>query len=174
MLKLIWKGTSNLAKKNLIVLTLYRQPGQENLCKFLEILEKWLEKYDKRSNEIIITGDLNLDLLKYETHSYTSEYLDLLISHELLPVITKPTRIKHTSATLIDHIFCKLMDLHAGILVTELSGSHGFTDHYPTFCIIETGKKVKARGKQITKKYFTHEGHRTRREGLRRENSKLG
>ena len=158
------------SKKNLIVLTLYRQPGQENLNKFLEILEKWLEKYDKRSNEIIITGDFNLDLLKYETHSSTSEYLDLMITHELLPVITKPTRIKHSSATLIDHFFCKLTDLHSGILVSELSGSHGFTDHYPIFCIIETGRKAKVNGKQFTRKYFTHKGHRSRREGLRREN----
>ena len=157
-------------KKNLIVLTVYRQPGQENLSKFLEILERWLEKYDRRSNEIILTGDFNLDLLNYETHRCTSEYLDLLITHELLPVITKPTRIKHSSATLIDHMFCKLTDLHSGILVSELSGSHGFTDHYPTFCILETGRKAKLGSKMVTKKYFSHEGHKARREGLRREN----
>ena len=57
-------------KKNLIILTVYRQPskpgepGRKNLKQFLETMQKWLEKFDKRGNEIMITGDLNLDLLK--------------------------------------------------------------------------------------------------------------
>ena len=156
-------------KKNLIILTVYRQPGQENLKNFLELLEKWLDKYDKRSNEIIITGDMNLDLLKFETHNKTSEYLDLMTMHGLLPIITKPTRIKHSSATLIDHIFSKQTDTSSGILLSELSGSHGFTDHYPIFCILEKGLKSKDVSKQITSKFFTREGHRLRRIGLRQE-----
>ena len=94
-------------KKDLLVLTVYRQPGQENLGKFLEILEKWLNQYDRKQNEILLTGDFNLDLLKHETHAQTSQYLDIMISHGLLPMITKPTRIQHQSATLIDHIFTK-------------------------------------------------------------------
>ena len=65
--KLTIKGVN----KDLIVLTVYRQPGHEKLREFLELLEKWLEKYDKGSNEKIITGDLNLDLLKFETHHLT-------------------------------------------------------------------------------------------------------
>ena len=34
-------------KKNLIILTLYRQPGNENLDKFFSLLKKWLEKLIK-------------------------------------------------------------------------------------------------------------------------------
>ena len=48
--KLIINGEN----KNLIVLTVYRQPGHENLREFFELFEKWLAKYDKGSNEIII------------------------------------------------------------------------------------------------------------------------
>ena len=65
------------AKKDLVILTLYRQPGNANLDKFLESIQKWLTQYDKRTNEILITGDMNLDLLKFETHSPTSDYLDI-------------------------------------------------------------------------------------------------
>ena len=128
--------------KNLIILTVYRQPGDGNLRRFLDLLQNWLQTYDKRSNEIIITGDFNLDLLRYEIHQSTSEYLDLMISHGLLPAITKPTRIKHQSATLIDHIFLGKTELESGILVSELAGSHGYTDHYPVISFIPTKQKI--------------------------------
>ena len=158
------------AKKNLLILTVYRQPGNEHIHTFFDILEAWLDTYDKRSNEIVITGDLNLDLLKYQSHEKTTQYLDLMLSHTLSPMITKPTRIKHTSATLIDHIFTKITDSHGGILLTELSGSHGFTDHYPVFVVIEKGKSEKKTNKTTTRRYFTRQGHKTRRDGLKKEN----
>ena len=156
-------------KKDLLVLTVYRQPGQENLSKFFEILQQWLDNHDKRHNEIIITGDFNLDLLKYQMHEQTSQYLDIMVSHGLSPVITKPTRIQHRSATLIDHIFTKISDVLSGIIVTELAGSHGYTDHYPIFIFIEK-KKAEKRFKKVTQEYFTREGHKKRRDGLRNEN----
>ena len=79
---------------SLIILTLYRQPNDNNTNQFLELLEEWLCQFDKKSNELVITGDMNLDLLKYESHAATSNYLDLMASHGLLPGITRPTRIK--------------------------------------------------------------------------------
>ena len=157
-------------KKDLIVLAVYRQPGNENIQDFLETMEKWLEKYNKKSNKIVITGDMNLDLLKYDSHTKTSDYLDLMVSQEMLPLITKPTRIKHSSATLIDHIFSNnQMATSSGILLSELAGSHGYTDHYPTFCIFETGKLNQESSKQITTKFFTHEGHTKRKDALKKE-----
>ena len=61
-----------------------------------------------------------------------------MFSVGLLPVITRPTRIHHMSATLIDHIFesNKTNRYIAGILLTSLS------DHFPTF-YIEECKTVK-------------------------------
>ena len=50
-----------------------------------------------------ILGDLNNDFLKHSDHSLTSECLDILYSHSVYPVITKPTRITKNSAALIDH-----------------------------------------------------------------------
>ena len=51
-----------------------------------------------------ITGDHKLDLLKYETHAPTGDFLSSLFSHSYLPTIRYPTRITETSATLIDNI----------------------------------------------------------------------
>ena len=50
-------------------------------------------------------GDLNINLFKIEEHRQTSNYLDIMYSHSLFPLITKPTRVTGNSATLIDHIF---------------------------------------------------------------------
>ena len=155
--------------KNLVLLTVYRQPGDSNLTDFQSMLSNWLELHVKRHNEVIVTGDLNLDLLKYDLHSGTSDYLDLMITHCLLPTITRPTRIKHQSATLIDHIFTRIPCVESGILVTELAGSHGFTDHYPTFCIIEKNLEVPKEKERVTRKIFTTGGHKQRQEGLKSE-----
>ena len=69
-----------------------------------------------------------------------------MFSCGLLPVITRPTRIHHTSATLIDHIFesNKLKRHIAGIIISSLS------DHFPTFYIEECKTQ-----KVIPKKFKT-------------------
>jgi len=156
--------------RDLILISIYRQPGNENIKEFLNQLRTWLSKWDKRSNEIIITGDMNLDLLKYESHSHTSDYLDLMLSHKLLPRILRPTRIKHQSASLIDHIFTKGENFHSGILLTEIAGSYGYTDHLPSFCIIPINPSSKPNKVVFSYSFFTSEGHTKRREGLRSEN----
>ena len=58
---------------------------------------------------------MNIDFLKVA-------YLNMLYSSNLLPVITKPTRI---TATLIDHD-----QIIPGFVTTDIS------DHLPTFCFI--------------------------------------
>ena len=51
-------------------------------------------------------GDLtNIDLLKYETCSYTQTLLQTMQSFSMFPVFDKPTRVYGNSATLIDNIF---------------------------------------------------------------------
>ena len=158
------------SKKDLVILSLYRQPGNTNLAKFHELLQSWLNRYDKRTNEIIITGDMNLDLLRYQNHSPTSAYLDLMMSHALLPCITRPTRIAHTSATLIDHIFSKTSIIVSGILACEIAGSSGFTDHYPVFCLLKVQGETQNQNEEVKLSYFTSEGHKMRRDGLKGEN----
>jgi hypothetical protein len=49
-------------------------------------------------------GDFNIDLLKYNSHEKTNNYVDNLFSNGFLPIITKPTRVTTSSATLIYHI----------------------------------------------------------------------
>ena len=84
--------------------------------------------------KIILLGDLNINLLQTSSDNHTSDFLDLLNSHLVLPTISLPTRITVNSQTLIDNIF-----------ISPLSGEFssgnltiGISDHLPQFLIIET------------------------------------
>ena len=98
-----------------------------------------LNKYDA-----YILGDMNIDLLKHHMHQQTGQYLDMLYSYDLLPVITKPTRITSQTATLIDHIYTNTTNsLVSGIVTVDIS------DHLPIFCV--AGMPLK---KQCKKQFF--------------------
>ena len=78
-------------KKDLVLVTVYRQPGNDNVAIFQTHMETWLRRYNKRTEEVFVTGDMNLDLLNYRTHTPTSNYLDSMISNAMIPLITKPS-----------------------------------------------------------------------------------
>ena len=161
--------SSSNNKRDLILVVIYRQPNSGNLDNFLDSVDQLLQKIDKPSNEIIIAGDMNLDLLKYETHPQTAQYLDIMSSHRLLPQIVRPTRIKHQSATLIDHIFTRGNDisLMSGILDLELAGNSGYTDHKPTFIFLKAKIPPKKYSQLANFSFFTVEVESVKRRRAR-------
>ena len=161
----IFKNHKKDCDKNLIIAAIYRQPNNNNLDTFTEELEKLLKKIDKKKNEIVLTGDMNLDLLKYDSHSATGNYLDLLCQHKLLPRIVRPTRIKKQSATLIDHFFTRDNEktLRSGIINTEIAGNSGYTDHFPIFIIMKAKVPRKNSNETITKSFFSQSNHTDRK-----------
>ena len=50
-------------------------------------------------------GDFNIDLLKFNTHSTSENFLNVFGSFFFQPHILQPTRITDHSSTLIDNIF---------------------------------------------------------------------
>ena len=50
-------------------------------------------------------GDFSIDMLKYETCSYTQTLLQTMQSFTMFPVVDKPTTVYGNSTTLIDNIF---------------------------------------------------------------------
>ncbi len=63
---------------------------------------------EKEKTESIITGDLNINLLKINERELISEFFDTLTANSFYPKITMPTRFSNKQGTLIDNIFCKL------------------------------------------------------------------
>ena len=157
--------------KEMTLGVIYRQPNNANISVFMKELGKNLKKYDKKKRELIVVGDTNLNLLNYDKHDMTAKYIDTMQEHNMITRITKPTRIKHQSATLIDVIFTKDNEttLKSGIINCEIMGAHGYTDHFPVFTILKTRLKRKPKPKFITKEYFTIEGKEQRRRDLQGE-----
>lgn len=79
-------------------------------------------------------GDFNIDLLKFESCSYSKELLELTQSFSLLPAVDKPTRVYGNLATLIDNIFSNNLEnnLVCGNIVTDT------TEHFTQVCIVTT------------------------------------
>ena len=103
MVEDIWLELTN-DKQKYIIGGIYRHPGQ-NINPFTDGLEKTLDKIVKGASPCIMMGDLNINLMSYNSHVETTEYLDMVTIHGFLPVILMPTRITSTSATLIDHVY---------------------------------------------------------------------
>jgi len=101
----------------------------EQFNQFFELFTNLLSKLTDLNLPVMITGDFNLDLLKYSQIKQVTEYVDLLFSYGFIQVIMKPTRICVNSATLIDHfITSSTTDFNeSAILISDLS------DHFPVF-----------------------------------------
>ena len=94
-----------ILEKNIpMYLYIYRPPsGDKNnfLNALFDILTtSTLHKY----TAIFILGDLNLNLMDYN-NNIVHEFITLMYSFSLFPVITKPTRVSDNSASLLDHLW---------------------------------------------------------------------
>ena len=69
---------------------------------FLGYIESTLSRFDKNKYRVFLMGDFYIDLLQYESHNHTNNFINSMISNSLLPCIHQPTRVKEHSATVID------------------------------------------------------------------------
>ena len=80
----------------------YRMPNT-SLDMFINRIGNIINIITRQNKLWYFLADLNIDLLKPENHSPTSEFLDIMYSYSMFPLITKPTRVTKNTATLIDH-----------------------------------------------------------------------
>ena len=84
--------------------SLYRPPNCSDK-NFIDDIQEIITKTRKAKKELILGMDHNLDLLKSSEHRLTQQFLDSLLDLDMFLTITRPTRITHHTATLIDNIF---------------------------------------------------------------------
>ena len=108
-----------------------------------------MSKIVKDSENLILAGDFNIDLLKVLEREKYAEFLDIMLSFGLQPRITYPTRYAKKSASLIDHIYVSQKLSHiidhtskSGILHTAIS------DHLGTFTTFHY-KSIKSNPKYV-------------------------
>ena len=119
---------------------MYRPPNVDIQC-FQSCYNSLLCEMKKAQAKYIIIGlDHNLDFLKSSTHSGTSQFIQHNLDFNLIPTITRPTRITKSSATLIDNIMVSQSlcgSYTSSILIDDIS------DHMPSACILKCLKKTR-------------------------------
>ncbi len=129
--------------KKVIVGSLYRPGSLPNLTpqaqfdQFLEIYANIANSLIELKTDFYICGDTNIDLIKLQTCKFSMDYIDLLFSLGLIQIVTKPTRCKPNSATLIDHFVTNVQSdtYESRILVDYMS------DHFPVFFFTKNSAK---------------------------------
>lgn len=120
-------------QRNTVIGIVYRSPSVRNECEFTDELENIVSKVCNENKDVIVLGDFNIDLLKAESDRNASKLLEMFTSNNMMPMITLPTRVTNSSATLIDHIYKTVNDhsVTAGCVITDI------TDHYINFVLMK-------------------------------------
>ena len=111
------------------IIALYR-PHLDPLELFIDNLCDILNDNELRNKNIIVTGDLNVNILNNSPQA--NLLLNTLQAFYMLPLITQPTRFSHDSnvpPSLLDQIWTNkpIICTESGIILFDL------TDHLPTF-----------------------------------------
>ena len=104
--------------------------------------------------DVIIGTDHNLDFLKSGWHMDTQNFIELNLDSNLLPCITRPTRITKSTATLIDNVLISKNlqgKQDSKIIITDIS------DHLPSIVtisgnILEKKQKIEIISRKINDK----------------------
>ena len=131
------------AQKNIVIGSIYRLPNT-NQKEFVSCITNYIEKIGS-TYDLIMGMDHNMDLLKSDQNNNTLTFLDTILDKELFPLITRPTRITKSTATLIDNLMVS-QDLYhnslSGVIINDMS------DHMP--CITILPNIISRKGETIT------------------------
>ena len=119
-------------KKLILLCFIYKHPSMDLNDFNTNYLNNLLDKVSKEQKSVFLLGDFNVNLLNYNDHNPTNEFLDSLASNSFVPYILQPTRLTSHSKTLIDNIFSNIISPEAisGNLTATIS------DHLPQFMIV--------------------------------------
>ena len=109
---------------------MYRPPNQR-VDDFVSSNNELLDKISRENKICFLMGDFNVNLMNYQHHQLTGQFLDGMYSNMFFPLITRPSRITSHTATLIDNIFVNnfFERSRSGLIFTDIS------DHLPVFSI---------------------------------------
>ena len=93
----------------------YRHPNTD-IEKFINYMDKVMTKIVRENKLVFCMGDFSVNLLNYNVHNPTNEFLDSVLSSYLSPYILHPTRVVFESVS--------------GNIMIHIS------DHFPQFIIL--------------------------------------
>ena len=136
-----------LDKKQVLVGEIYKPPNTD-VKYFNEKYNYIIEKIKSEKKQLIIGSDQNINLINASTQVLTQEFLDINYANGILPVIDKPTRITHSSATLIDNFYTN----YEGIYQSSILCSH-ISDHFPIFLCFGRSNRQNTKNEKVSFTY---------------------
>ena len=100
--------------KNILCRCVYRHPNTDTK-RFVEHMDDVLSKLAKSNKAIFPMGDFNINLLSYEHHTETNNFINSMVSHYLLPYILQSARVTDHSSTVINKI-SKLLSMKLSVV----------------------------------------------------------
>ena len=127
----LWIEIDNNSQRNIIRGVIYRHPNA-NVETFMDYINQAIEKIHRENKCCLVMGHFNINLLNFDTHPITEDFINTFETHFFIPQILQPTRITDHSATLIDNIFFNSIEHHviSGNILSDI------TDHLPCFLVI--------------------------------------
>ena len=92
-------GTLKSENTQIHIIVVYRFHDSEAV--FIEQFSKIISDY--KDKPLLILGDFNIDLLKYDTDPHVDKFVNTMMSNSLFPLVNKPTNFFRETSTLIDH-----------------------------------------------------------------------
>ena len=159
----MWAEVETYREKNILICCAYHHPSTE-IEHFTEYIQRTLSNPTVTTKQVFILGDFNINLLNYDSHTPTNDFVSLLLSQHFLPFIVHPTRVSDLSSTIIDNIFSNVcnLDTKSGNILTQIA------DHFPQFLTV---KRAGVPNKTLS--YFKHDYSKFDEEGFLADFSNL-
>ena len=132
-------------QRNIIIGNLYR-PLSGDVDLFLEYIEQCIETLDMGNKDLIICGDVNIDMLDKSNIS-TTKLVEFLGQSGLTNHIKAPTRYSSTKNSCIDHIYS-----NSSIILD--SGVLDINDHELVYIVRKRSKTVHIKGEFTGRSYI--------------------
>ena len=134
-------------KPNFIVGAVYKHPSMQHYKFSNDFLENLLSKIQTEKKFGVLGCD-NLNLIKYSKTTGINQFLEIILSHNFMPQITRPTRLTGRTATLTGNILINSYENKCTSynITTSVSG------HLPQFLVTESfkGKTYKKKTPKAT------------------------
>ena len=141
-LETIWAEIELPHAKPFLICIVYRPPSARNEC--IDLFEEEISIAQTTGLEILMMGDFNIDMKV----SANIKWQNLINLFDLTQLVTEPTRITPTSATIIDHVYTS----HPENIINCSVSSISLSDHFPIRFTCKINNKI-PKHKHITTSY---------------------
>ena len=114
-------GIINPKKSNVVVGVMYRHPDMD--VNNSNLLNNPLKNINQEQKKVFLLGNLNIDLMHYDEHKPTNQFLDSRASNSYLPYIFKYSQHTSHPRILIGKIYSNVIskDTFSGNVISTIS-----------------------------------------------------